>query len=450
MTKNTNFSLQETLNISVITQTDLAKHIQTTPLANTHEHLASEDEWVHNGPDVLADLFAMYIGNDLLSAGAPYANVERLLDAKDPDISRRWAGVKNAWEHCEYTGYGRAVSYIAKLIYGIDEITTSAVITAQSRITALQQPGQRLHLLKEVANLDHVQIDNFVRACKPDPSGLEFFLYDISWVDFVIGKIEFEELFNEFDIEITDLKSLRAVMAATFTRYAPCAIAVKSQHAYNRTIFWQEREDADAEQVLQKLLSGTELSQLDKLCLGDWCLAQGVELAIKYQLPFKIHTGYLAGNDYYTQPLRTHPAGLAPLLARYPEANFVLMHIAYPYSDDIIALAKHFPNAYIDMCWSWSINPYHAADFVRRFLHAVPRNKLFVFGGDNIWPTGSVAYAAQTRHWLTYALQGEIDDGLMTETETINMATRLMIQNQAEFFDLISTRSAIQATFSGS
>ena len=34
------------------------------------------------------------------------------------------------------------------------------------------------------------------------------------------------------------------------------------------------------------------------------------------------------------------------------------MRIAYPYSDELVALAKHFPNAYVDLCWVWSIDPY--------------------------------------------------------------------------------------------
>ena len=37
------------------------------------------------------------------------------------------------------------------------------------------------------------------------------------------------------------------------------------------------------------------------------------------------------------------------------------MHIAYPYSDELVALAKHYPNVYVDMCWAWSIDPYSAA-----------------------------------------------------------------------------------------
>jgi predicted TIM-barrel fold metal-dependent hydrolase len=133
------------------------------------------------------------------------------------------------------------------------------------------------------------------------------------------------------------------------------------------------------------------------------------------------------------------------LLQRYPEARFVLMHIAYPYNDELIAMAKHFPNAWVDLCWAWSINPYASSDFVRRFLHAVPINKLFAFGGDTMWPTSSLAYAHQARQGLTRALEAEIQDGSLTENEAIETATRLMRDNCYNCFDVTGTRAALQA-----
>ena len=33
--------------------TDLAHHIQGTPLVDTHEHLDREHVWLENGPDIL-------------------------------------------------------------------------------------------------------------------------------------------------------------------------------------------------------------------------------------------------------------------------------------------------------------------------------------------------------------------------------------------------------------
>src|SRR6185503_963468 len=200
----------------------------------------------------------------------------------------------------------------------------------------------------------------------------------------------------------------------------------------------------DAAHVLDKQLAGHELAEDERLCLGDWCTARGVELAIEYNLPFKIHTGYYAGHSH--MPIeRIRPGHLCALLKCYPQARFVLMHIAYPYNDELIALAKHYPNVYVDMCWAWSINPFVACDFVRRMIHAVPSNKLFAFGGDTFWPNAAVAYAAQARQWLTRALQGEVEDGLLTEREALDLATRLMRANQQECFDIEGTRAANRA-----
>lgn len=414
--------------------TDLSLHIQTTRMVDTHEHLRKEAEYVEQGPDILQSLFQNYVPADLVVAGASQAAVDALLDGSNPDLRARLAGVQQAWEAVRHTGYGEAVRLIAKLIYNLDDLTPDAIEQAQPQHERLRRPGERLRLLREVALLDHVQTDDFVRPCLPDASGPDFFFYDISWVSFCNGTPDLEPLAQETGIEVKNLATLQAAMDKTFALNASAAIAVKSQHAYNRTLQWRERTDGEAEQALARYLRDPQsASEADQLCLGDWCWARGVELCIEYDLPFKLHTGYYAGHS--RMPVARIAAGhLTPLLARYPEARFVLMHIAYPYSDELVALAKHYPNVYADLCWAWSIDPYSASRFVRRFLHAVPANKLFVFGGDTGWPTASVAYAHQARQWLTYTLQTEVDEGWLHEAEAIALATRLMRENQYACF----------------
>ena len=94
--------------------TDLALHIQNVPLADTHEHLRKESEWVENGPDILQDLFGNYVPADLIVAGARPEAMKRLMDAADPDLRGRFAGVRDAWEATQFTGYGEAVRLIAE------------------------------------------------------------------------------------------------------------------------------------------------------------------------------------------------------------------------------------------------------------------------------------------------------------------------------------------------
>ena len=425
--------------------TDLTQHIQELKLIDTHEHLRKEQEYVKNGPDVLTDLFGNYVLADLITAGATQQAVNALTDTTNPDIAARWNGIKDAWAHCQFTGYGEAVRLIAKDVYGMDEITLAGIEAGAKINQKRRQPGERLRILRDEGNLDHVQTDDFVWPCLPDASGVDFFLYDLSWVSFCDGRFDVAELVAETGCEVRDLNTLREAMSALFAKYGPNAIAVKSQHAYDRTLIWQERSDSEVAPILARHLRGATLTVNEKLCLGDWCWARGVELAMEHNLPFKIHTGYYAGNN--RMPVdRIKPGHLCSLLARYLDARFVLMHIAYPYEPELAAIAKHYRNVYVDLCWAWSIDPHSACDFVRRFIHTVPINKLFVFGGDTGWPSASVAYAKQARRWFTRALQAEVDEGLLTEAQAIQLATRLMRQNQLECFDLDGTRAALHTT----
>ena len=420
--------------------TDLAVHISESPLVDTHEHLKKEPEWVENGPDILQDLFGNYVPADLKTAGASPEALQNLTDGTR-DIAGRFEAIRPAWEATQLTGYGEAVRLLATEFYEIDELTVASLEGAQDRLLRLREPGKRYDILKRTAGLDHLQTDDFCWPCVPDESGPDFFLYDLSWAGFCNGSIDVPDLLTETGIEVTDLESPRTGMAAVFHKYAGCAIAVKAQHAYNRTLTWEARSDDDAARALNATLSGSPTLE-NQLCLGDWCWARGVELAIEHDLPFKIHTGYYAGND--RMPVDRIKAGnLCAILAAYPRARFVLMHIAYPYSHELIALAKHYPNVWVDLCWAWSIDPFSSADFVRRFIHAVPVNKLFGFGGDTGWPTSAAAYAIQMRRWFTRALQTEIDEGLLSEKHAIEAASRIMHENAYDCFDVSRTQIRI-------
>ncbi len=423
--------------------TNLSEHIEQTALCDTHEHLRREPDWIDDGPDVLQDLFGNYVPADLITAGASQEALRRLTDASDPDLAGRFEGVRAAWEATQYTGYGEAVRRIVTDVYGFDELTPDVLAPAQEKLTELRTPGGRYNLLREVANLDHIQTDDSSWPCDPDESGPDFFLYDLSWAGFCSGQIDQEAIAEDTGIAVVDLDSLQKAMEAIFEKHAPCAIAVKAQHAYNRTLNWQARARGDVERALYATLSSNNnVSESMRLCLGDWCWARGVELTIEHNLPFKIHTGYYAGNN--RMPVDRIKAGnLCALLARYLDARFVLMHIAYPYSDELIALTKHYKNVWADLCWAWSINPYASSDFVRRFIHGAPINKLFVFGGDTGWPTSAAAYAFQTRFWLDKTLEAEVEEGYLTESQAMHIASRVMYDNQYECFDLEGTRNAI-------
>ena len=427
------------------TQSDIAAFIQQTPLVDTHEHMRREESYLDENPDILCQLFQNYVGADLFVAGASQEALDKLFDQSDSDVAGRFAPIQEAWARAQYTGYGEAVSIIAKELYDIDELTPDTIAAAQEKNAAFNQPGERLRLLRDEANLDHIQTDAFTIQVTPDLSGPDFFFNDISWAAMCSGQPNHEEIAEHTGQELTDLYSLRLVMETIFQNFSTPAIAVKAQHAYNRTLRWQERTDEEAARALDLYLrNGEEIEEAQRLCLGDWCWARGVELCIEHDLPMKLHTGYYAGHS--RMPVDYIRSGnLCPLLAKYPDARFVLMHIAYPYTEELVALAKHYPNVYADLCWAWSINPYSSMEFVRRFIHAAPANKLFLFGGDTGYPGAALAYAKQARTWFTRVMQAEISDGLLTEAQAIDLARRYMRDNQYECFRVEEKKETIRA-----
>ena len=423
--------------------TDLAYHIQSIRLVDTHEHMRRENDWVENGPDILQDLFGNYVPADLITAGAEPQAMQDLMDP-NKDIKQRFEGIRKSWEATQFTGYGEAVRIVAKTIYGLDELTGDGLLNAQDKVKEIRSTGKRLEILHDIARLDHIQTDDFSWQCAPDISGPDFFLYDLSWANFCNGLIDINAIQTETGIEVKNLTTLRDSITAIFAKHAPCAIAVKSQHAYNRTLNWIERSDDEASEALNEILTkpSGEIDVATRLCLGDWCWARGVEHTIEHNLPFKIHTGYYAGNN--RMPVSRIPAGnMCALFSRYLDAKFVLMHISYPYNDELVALAKHYRNIWVDFCWAWSIDPYSSRDFLRRCIHAVPSNKLFAFGGDTGWPTSAMAYAIQARNEIQRALEAEIAEGYLTEKQAMEFATRIMHTNQYECFDIQGTRANI-------
>jgi len=418
--------------------TELEEFLATSPLCDTHEHLRSEDRWIREGPDILTDIFGAYLQADLHIAGASAEALSRLNDSSNPDLLGRFIGIREAWEHCRHTGYGRAALILAREVHSMELFDESNLHAANERLLSWRRPGGRREILRERGKIDHVQIDDFCWECTDDDG---FFLQDLSWLDLSSGQVDGAALYEATGIEVRTLDDLDHAMAALFARYGPFAVAVKSQHAYRRTLAWRERSRSEAGAALESVLADLSVPQDARLCLGDWCLARGVELAIPLGLPIKIHTGIHAGND--RMPLNWVSSGLlSPLLARYPEATFILMHIGYPYSDEVIALAKHYRNVFVDLCWAWAINPLHATDFVRRFLRAVPANKLFAFGGDTRWPTGAVAYSIQARRGLAHALGSDVAEGFLSESEAIALAARFLRKNPYDCFPRLAKLSA--------
>jgi hypothetical protein len=403
-------------------------------MCDTHEHLVSNETWVKQEPDILHEIISLYLHSDFVSAGATQEQMDALMDGRNPDIRARFQPVEPIWKHIQHTGYGEAARIAAREFFDIETINPDSLAAAQEKLPNAWPLDDRYKVMRETGRFHHTQTDDRKWACAADPSGPEFFFTDISMVSFCSGTPDWKAAREETGVEVKDLQSLRQTLTSLFEKYGPWAIAIKSQHAYSRTLGWAEPDEDDVKRLLARSVAGESLNQGEKERLGDWCIDRVCEFAVAYDLPFKIHTGYQAGNGYMPVD-RIKPGYIYPLLQRHPKTRFILMHIGYPYYEEMIALAKHYRNVWVDLCWAWAVNPRASGEFLRNYLHAAPINKLLAFGGDTEHPRMAVAFAIQGRQGLARALQDEVKERGLDEAQALHVLQRLLTHNALDCFD---------------
>ena len=114
-------------------------------------------------------------------------------------------------------------------------------------------------------------------------------------------------------------------------------------------------------------------------------------------------------------------------------------------------MAKHYSNAYVDLCWAWIINPLATKDFLKKCLVTVPAHKVLTFGGDYIPVEPVVGHAIMARRGISLALAELVEEGWLDFEETPELVESLMRGNARALFRLSEKeRSLAGAPWAGS
>ncbi|HNT89525.1 MAG TPA: amidohydrolase family protein, partial [Candidatus Hydrogenedentes bacterium] len=295
-------------------------------------------------------------------------------------------------------------------------------------------------VLRDFANIEYAQVNCIEGPIFGETAQPDLLAQDLSFAALSAAG-DRDRLAAEAGVTLKGLKDWHAVIDWAFETYGPRAIAVKSQNAYARGLDYARVAAEEAAPYFEKMLRDRgALEAAERKAVEDHLFHYCVHKATEYDLPVKLHTGYYAGhNSIPLGRLQGNPAEMCELCRAHPDARFVFMHITYPYHDHIIAAAKHWPNAYIDMCWAWIINPMACVRFVKEFLGAAPACKLLTFGGDYRPVEMVPGHAAVARRGLAQALSELVEERWLREAELEALTDCLMRGNAHELFDLERT-----------
>ena len=133
--------------------------------------------------------------------------------------------------------------------------------------------------------------------------------------------------------------------------------------------------------------------------------------------------------------LNSNPELLVNLFMEYHEAKFDIFHGGWPYCSQLSALAKNFPNVYVDMCWMHIISPSRSRSALHEWLDEVPANKILGFGGDFLCVEGAYGHAVIARDNIAWVLTRKVEEGDMKVDEAKKYAQWILRENaQALFF----------------
>ncbi len=425
----------------------LAKKVFETPLIDTHEHLLEEKERLAGShPRVQADdwslLLSHYLNSDLLVAGMPKEAYDAFFSAKT-DPMDKWRYLEPYWPAVKNTGYAQAVRIALQRLYEVDDLSAGTVKKVQTAYEQTRRPGFYRRILSEVGRIESCQVN-----CLSRPFGESdmptLLMQDLSIVGMFAGP-DLSGFGKPTGIEVHTLADWHRVIDWWFDKYAKYAVAVKSQNAYSRDIDYDQVPAEKVEGLFKKRIANEPLTGEQRKALEDHLFWYAVRKATENRLPVKLHTGYYAGqNSMPLDRLIRNPGSAANLCRQAPETRFVFMHLCYPYYEELLAVAKQYPNAYIDMCWSWIINPVAAKDFLKKFLVTAPANKILTFGGDYIPVEPVLGHATIARRGIALALNELVEEGWLTLSDASDLIDPIMHNNARRVFNLAEKTQTLQ------
>lgn len=202
-------------------------------------------------------------------------------------------------------------------------------------------------------------------------------------------------------------------------------VALKNALAYDRDVCFDEPNEPLARSAWGKASPSTE----ERKAFGDFIVDYLCRLAAARDLPVQMHlgTGLIRGS---------HPLNVAGLIERHPHTRFLLMHLAYPWSRDLLGMTFVYRNIWLDLTWSFLLSPSHFKLALHEAIEILPDESRMMLGGDN-WHLEETYGAMRTaRRLIADVLEEKVATGYFSRTTAERLACRILSENAREFFRL--------------
>ena len=422
---------------------DLHDFVMSHPLFSHHDHHCHFAEFEKNRSEY--DAFSLL--------GYAYADIETAAGPRSPG---EWGDKDRAasyWSKIATTGYGRAVILGCKTLFDMDYLTDNlSAITEKLQSTLSDRSPSEIYayFVARKANVKWVLQDS---CFAPGDANL---IRDNLYPDFYRFAWRMDSLFSITDaspietlervtgINIHTLDRLVTAMNANIDQFKETGklAAFKLGISYDRDLVINDPTFHAAELAFNRIRNCNAFhdgiqqnagaaNAREARPLADYLIHRLLQRADDQDIPVQIHTGYLHGN--WGSLAGTKALHLVPIFEKYRKVRFDIFHASWPWTSELGAIAKNYPNVYPDMCWAWAMNPEESERTLAEWLDGVPFNKIFAFGADTSLPWCEVGYALQARLGISRVLEQKIQKGFFSEATAKEVASAIMLENGEHF-----------------
>ncbi len=427
---------------------EIYDYVKDLEIIDTHEHLPPFEHLREKDTDVLKEYLAHYLSCDLVSAGLSPDDYEKVMDNK-LSIMEKWKLVEPYWDYSRNTGYARSLDIAVRELYGIDKICGDTIEELNKKFQDSLKPGHFKKVLKEKSKIkisllhallfenEKIVFDSKLE-CDQD---IFRNVYPIDGIVFPQMGDDILRIEKQSGITICSFDDmLEAGEKLLDNALKQGTVALKSALAYQRTLHYERVTRHEAEEEFNEFFKYKHMGRyLPQVCprgknYQDYMMHYMLRLAGKKRLTIQFHTGIQEGNGNILS--HSDPSLLSNLFLEYPDVDFDIFHMSYPYQNVVAALAKMFPNVFIDMCWAHIISPGDSIDALARWVDSVPVNKISAFGGDYIFIDGVVGHQHIARENVSKSLARKVEEGVFDVERAKEIARMVFYENPLRIFKL--------------
>ncbi|MCD6520219.1 MAG: amidohydrolase family protein [Anaerolineae bacterium] len=422
----------------------IREYVFNHPLFCHHDHHASFEEFDANRSNYTFQSLLGYAVADLITAEGPQA----------PQLPMDRARIAKLWPKIRATGYGRAVTLGCQALFGMEytpenfDAITEALQASIKNKTAAEVYDYFVH--QRAQNKWTIQDGKFrvsntrITGTYPDSY---FFAFRMDELFEMTTPSPIEALERFTQQPIYTLGQLVEALYKSIERFQATGklAAIKIGMAYSRDLYVSDPTTHEAELAFNRIRSrklfwdgiqqnsGAVDAKTGRL-LGDYLFHKIIQWAAEKDVPVQIHTGYLAGN--WGSLNGTKASLLIPIFEKYRSVRFDIFHASWPWASELGAIAKNYPNVWLDLCWAWAMNPSETSRALSEWLDGVPFNKIFGYGADTGLPWCNMGYSLQAKLGIARVLEEKISAGFISQRTAEEIADYIMLKNGEEFFGL--------------